>query len=214
MCSPSQTPRPPSPSPAAGALSGAPKRGPVPAGTRPELIPGMRASVLQEAIKGYLSIAYAEKAIPEAAEQRIAAIAQLSPDAPIPTPLLERNDMNPNSFSLRLGQPLYPHMKLAVDVGPDAHGVDAPGDVGGAAGSEGTERGGHALLRVDAHDRHLHAPPGSPDEAWLATVRMSNKEIGEKIEAVWAEAGLPTFKEFLRQQLVAKRAGRGTGGRS
>ena len=64
-----------------------------------------------------------------------------------------------HGFALRLGQPLYPHMKLIVEPAP------APSTM--------------LLLRVDAHDRHLHATPGSPDESWLASIRTSNKELGE-----------------------------------
>ena len=40
------------------------------------------------------------------------------------------------------------------------------------------------LLRVDSHDLHLHAAPGTPDAAWLATIRQSNKELGERIESL------------------------------
>ena len=58
---------------------------------------------------------------------------------------------------------------------------------------------------MDSHDQHLHAPPGSPDAAWLATVRQSNKDLGERIEAAWCAAGLPTFKEYLRLQLEARK---------
>jgi hypothetical protein len=66
--------------------------------------------------------------------------------------------------------------------------------------------GGDCLLRVDAHDRHLHAAENSPDAAWLASIRASNKDLGERIEAAWSAARLPTFKDFLRRQLEARKA--------
>jgi hypothetical protein len=92
-----------------------------------------------------------------------------------------------NAMSLRLGQPKYPHMKLVVEYCGK-----------GAAGSG-------AMFRVDTHDQHLHAPPGSPDEAWLQGIRSSNKEVTERIEAAWMAAGVPTFKGFLRKQLEERK---------
>jgi hypothetical protein len=92
-----------------------------------------------------------------------------------------------NAMALRLGQPMYPHMKLIVEF------------CGGTAGGSGP------MFRVDAHDMHLHAAPGSPDEAWLQSVRASNKEVTERIEAAWMAAGVPTFKGFLRRQLEERK---------
>jgi hypothetical protein len=147
------------------------------------------AHILQRAIDLYLSSAYPGGALPPAAAPRVEPIRALDPSATVPEDLLERDVANSlPSYALRLGQPMYPHMKVVVE--------PAPG--GGAAGY---------LLRVDAHDRHLHAPANSPDAAWLASVRQSNKELSERIEAAWSAAGLPTFKDFLRQQLQARRGG-------
>jgi hypothetical protein len=89
-------------------------------------------------------------------------------------------------------------MKLVLD--------PVPGVAAAAGGGGASCRGRDFLLRVDSHDQHLHAPPGSPDAAWLAAVRQSNKELGERIEAAWCAAGLPTFKEYLRLQLDLKQA--------
>ena len=97
-------------------------------------------------------------------------------------------------YVVRLGQPTYPHMKLVLDPAPAGH----------------TCSGHDFLLRVDAHDRHLHAKAGSPDEAWLAGIRQSNQALVEKIEGAWAAAGLPTFKEFLRRQLEERRKAKGS----
>jgi hypothetical protein len=147
------------------------------------------AHILQRAIDLYLSNAYPGGAVPPAAVPRVEAVRAVDPAAPVPENLLERDIANSlPSYALRLGQPMYPHMKIVVEPAP-----------GGAASGY--------LLRVDAHDRHLHAPANSPDAAWLASVRSSNKELSERIEAAWATAGLPTFKEYLRQQLQARRSG-------
>jgi hypothetical protein len=145
------------------------------------------AGPLQQAIAIYLRLAYENAPIPPAVQQRAAAIAALPTDAAVSPELLEPMPCGTGAgYALRLGQPLYPHMKLVVEPSPCS---DAPG----------------FFFRADAHDRHLHAAPGSPDAAWLASIRASNKALDDKIGAAWADAGLPTFKEFLRQQLAARK---------
>ncbi len=115
---------------------------------------------------------------------RMAKIDNLADDQNVPLDWLEKAqcDSGRNTYSLRLGQPLYPHMKLVLE--------ECPG-------------GGQPLFRADAHDNMLHAPPGSRDEAPLAALRAINKELTERIETAWVAAGLPTFKEYLRAQLSA-----------
>jgi hypothetical protein len=152
------------------------------------------AFILQRAIPLYLQVAYADGAVPEAVQQRVEPISALAGESAVPLNLLEANAANScPSYALRLGQPKYPFMKIVVEPAPRADP---------AATST-------YLLRVDAHDRHLHAPAGSPDAAWLASVRSSNQEIVEKVEAAWSAAGLPTFKDFLRKQLDARKAQKG-----
>ena len=150
----------------------------------------------------YLRVAYPPNAgsgagsVPAAVAGRMRALEGMPEHAAVPLEFLERDDPTSGcSYALRLGQPLYPHMKLVLDPIPES----------AAAALHKRCQGYDFLLRVDAHDRHLHAAPGSPDAAWLAGIRQSNKEIGERIEADWAAAGLPTFKEFLREQLAARR---------
>lgn len=159
------------------------------------------AHMLQQAMELYLQAAY-PSGVPAGVQGRVEAVRGLQGAAEVPlASVLERDPANTvPSYALRLGQPMYPHMKLVID--------PAPADPG---------QGDNALplptddfiLRVDSHDRHLHAPPGSPDAAWLQAVRTSNKELGEKIEAAWGAAGLPTFKEYLRRRLQARK-NRGT----
>jgi hypothetical protein len=158
------------------------------------------ANILQQAIDLYVHLAYpavggGAPTLPPNVETRISPIRALPPTTPVPEPLLEKEtSTGTNGFALRLGQPLYPHMKLIIEPAPQPCGPpphDAPCEM---------------LLRVDTHDRHLHAPPGSPDEAWLASIRASNKQLTEQIEAAWSRAHLPTFKDYLRRQIDAKRA--------
>lgn len=164
------------------------------------------AHILQQAMELYLRAAYPPApaptagaqgdalAIPAAVLHRVQAVRRLPPHEPVPLDVLEHDPADTTaSFVLRLGQPMYPHMKLVLDPAP----VDRPG--GSAPATQ------DFILRVDAHDRHLHAPPGSPDAAWLAAIRTSNKELGERIEAAWGAAGLPTFKEYLRRRLQERK---------
>ena len=147
------------------------------------------AHILQQAIELYLRNAYPSGNVPAPAQTRAKPIQELSPSENVPEKMLEsETGATMHGFALRLGQPLYPHMKLIIEPAP------APSTM--------------LLLRVDAHDRHLHAAPGTPDESWLASIRASNKELGERIEAAWSKNGLPTFKDFLRSQLAARKAQR------
>lgn len=161
------------------------------------------AHVLQQAIELYLRAAYstgggqgAGTGVPAGTQARVAPIMALGASENVPEGLLEpESGVSTDGYALRLGQPLYPHMKLIVE--------PAPVTAGGAVPAADVPA---ILLRVDAHDRHLHAAPGSPDAAWLTSIRASNKELTEAIETAWAKAGLPTFKEYLRKQLEARRA--------
>lgn len=150
----------------------------------------MVAHTLQQALRIYLQFAYPGGHYPPAALSKIDAITSLDPSADVPLNLFETDCANSvKSYAIRLGQPLYPHMKLVLD----------PIPVAGGGTSEDS-----FLLRVDTHDRHLHAAPGSPDAAWLTSIRASNKDLTEKIERAWREADLPTFKSFLKKQLEAQ----------
>jgi hypothetical protein len=147
------------------------------------------AHILQQAMDIFLRAAY-PAGLPAAVSERLDRIRAL-PAGDVPAEFFERDVPGAaGSLALRLGQPVYPFMKLVLD--------PVPGNAASCLGQD-------FLLRVDAHDQHLHAPSNSPDAAWLATVRQSNKELGERIEAAWTAAGLPTFKEYLRIQLEARK---------
>jgi hypothetical protein len=147
------------------------------------------AHIFLQAMDLYLKSAYPSGPPADVAAKTAPFRAQPA-DAQLAADLFEGNVANASgAMALRLGQPMYPHMKLVLD----------PVPAGGHC------QGCNFLLRVDAHDLHLHATPGTPDAAWLAAIRQSNKELEERIEAAWAAAGLPTFKEYLRKQLQARK---------
>lgn len=107
--------------------------------------------------------------------------------APLSGPKTPANDP-PVRFALRLGNTIYPHMKLVIDRSPD-----------GAA----------YLLRADTHDAHCAPRPGSRESAAFAELARQNGRISEAIESAWEEQGLPTFKKFLRDDLERRRAAQG-----
>lgn len=91
----------------------------------------------------------------------------------------------PIRYGLRLGNLSYPHMKLMVERSPDGHGY---------------------LLRADTHDAHIQPRPGSREQAAFAGLMRENRAVADAIEARWEQAGLPTFKKFLRDDLERRRA--------
>ena len=142
---------------------------------------------LTQAVELYLAVAYPNGA-PAGPRQKLEALVAMPAGATVPEHFFEpAPGLAGEAKALRLGQPLYPHMKLIVE----------------RCGDSTCDSG--AMLRVDTHDKHLHAPPGSPDAEWLQKLRDSNKALTEKIEGAWMAAGLPTFKGFLRAQLEARK---------
>lgn len=91
----------------------------------------------------------------------------------------------PRSFSLRLGNQHYPHMKLRL--------IRPPGEE-------------QFLFAVDAHDAALLAHARASDVAAVRELNRRNAELVRQITAAWTEANLPTERTYLRQKI---RAGRG-----
>lgn len=99
----------------------------------------------------------------------------------------ERNDsVNPSRLALRLGNALYPHMKIVIELAPD---------------------GKTTLFRADTHDRHCCPPAGSKEHAAFTELMENNQKIAQAIEAAWAVENIPTFKTFLRDDLARRKAG-------
>lgn len=99
----------------------------------------------------------------------------------------EPRDTGPR-FLLRLGNPFYPHMKLAIEPSPG---------------------GDRYLYRADTHDRHICPKPDSPEYAMFSQLMENNQRLAETIEAGWEQSGLPTFKSYLREDLQRRRAALG-----
>lgn len=87
-------------------------------------------------------------------------------------------------FSMRLGNRHYPHMKLRIEPSPD---------------------GTRYLFRADSHDRHVCPPPESAEHDAFRSLMEKNQHAVESVEAAWADAGVPTFKTYLREDLARRR---------
>jgi len=96
------------------------------------------------------------------------------------------NESPPQKYNLRLGNPFYPHMKLVIEPTPDALGY---------------------MFRADTHDKHIRPAPGSKEYAMFAELMAHNQKLAEQIESAWEQAGLPTFKQYLRNDLARRAAG-------
>jgi hypothetical protein len=83
-------------------------------------------------------------------------------------------------YTLRLGNPFYPHMKLAIEPSP---------------------AGDRYLYRADTHDRHICPKPDSPEYAAFTALMEKNQTMASAIETAWERADVPTFKAYLREDL-------------
>ena len=104
-------------------------------------------------------------------------VTERAPDAD--TPLVEVR-----SFALRIGNAIYPNMKLRISRVPNGNGF---------------------VFHVDAHDAMLKAPAGSPDAACLEELKAHNAIISRAIHAAWEAAGLLTERRYLRNAIDACR---------
>jgi len=91
----------------------------------------------------------------------------------------------PERYYIRFGNKQYPHMKLSVELLPN---------------------GDRYVYRVDTHDRHCCPAPDAREYNEFRQLMESNQKLAEKIEAAWDEAGLPTFKGYLREDLKKRQA--------
>jgi hypothetical protein len=76
-------------------------------------------------------------------------------------------------------------MKLAIDPRPDGKGF---------------------LFRADTHDRHACPPPESKEYPLFCALMEKNQRLSQQIESAWADAGLTTFKTYLRDDLARRQA--------
>lgn len=139
--------------------------------------------MLREAVSIYLAGAYPQGAPPAA--ERFMPPPQGRPGEWLMSDLIERTPpgaalADVRSFALRIGNELYPHMKLRLSRIP-AHGV--------------------YVLTVDSHDTILQAPPGSDDEAELMSLKRHNAAVAAAVAGAMDAAGLPTERNFLRERI-------------
>jgi hypothetical protein len=142
------------------------------------------AGQIRLAIKIFLRHAYSEGQVPP----RIAALLPEGDFDPARYLMSDRVERTPpdaplervRSFALRLGNALYPHMKLRLSRPPNADTL---------------------VLSVDSHDAFLSAPPDSPDYEELERLKRRNSAIASAVAAEWDQAHLPTEKDYLRMKI-------------
>jgi hypothetical protein len=139
------------------------------------------------AVDVYLDVAYAKSAPPTTVKSRVDELRGASLSAFYDSSSLERDCVEgpPQKFSLRLGNHFYPHMKLVIEAAPGA--------------------GGH-IFRADTHDKHIRPSPQSSEYQMFRQLMEKNQRLSEAIESEWERAGLPTFKQFLRDDLARRAA--------
>ncbi|HMD53241.1 MAG TPA: hypothetical protein VKJ65_01665 [Phycisphaerae bacterium] len=142
------------------------------------------AGELKRAIDIYIRLAYSGVAVPDFVTARMKPILAAPAEAPANPSWFEVAQKEDRSvYRLRLGQKAYPHMKLTLEETPDA---------------------GSFLFSADAHDSHLYAPTGSPDEQGLMELRKNNAQLVTQIESAWTQENIPTFRGYLRRSLAKK----------
>jgi hypothetical protein len=142
-----------------------------------------------EAIETYLAIAYAG-APPTAVRKRLDLMRAAGHDPLVTCSAIEHDPKDapadadgPQRYSLRLGNRIYPHMKLVVDCRQSSAGC---------------------IFRADTHDAHCRPPAGSREAAMYQQLVDANREIATAIEHAWEAKGIPTFKTFLKQDLARR----------
>ena len=136
------------------------------------------------AIEVYLSHAYVDAQPSTSVRARIDALRGIDESGFFAAPQLERDPKEaPRKFSLRLGNHFYPHMKLVIESTPDGQSF---------------------MFRADTHDKHIRPAPASKEYAMFCELMENNQKLAEAIEQAWEESGLPTFKQYLRQDLARR----------
>jgi hypothetical protein len=148
-------------------------------------------AVVFQAIDIYLHHAYAPGIPPKVVQARVEQLRRTDPAEMFACSVVEHDRKNPRPRHLiRLGNRFYPHMKLCIEERPDRRGF---------------------LFRADTHDRHVRPAEGSKDAALFRQVVEQNAAISQAIEQAWAQAGIPTFRTYLKEDL-ARRATAAKGG--
>ncbi len=97
---------------------------------------------------------------------------------------------NVRSFALRIGNSIYPHMKIRLSHPP---------------------REKVFLFSVDSHDVFLHAELGSKEHEMLEELKTHNSSVVTAVVEAWENAGLPTERGYLRGKINKARSKREKG---
>jgi hypothetical protein len=132
------------------------------------------------AVDLYLNHAYADAPLPRRVAGVLSQLRQpADADAPHPLELpIWEHDANhpPVRYSLRLGNRVYPHMKLSLERRPDGLGY---------------------VFRVDGHDEVVRQSPAGRRCEEFREIVEADTAIAAAIEDAWDKAGLATIKSFL-----------------
>lgn len=159
-------------------------------------MPALPSPLLRQACRLFLELAYPDgpQSIPERrrayldlpADERIGDFVPPAPAAAGIAKEIYRDSGDPCGFEFRLGSNHFPHLKLRL---------------------QEVEHNGQAcwVFMVDTHDafskESRFPPPDHPDaERWLALQGL-NRELKERIEAVFEQHGLTTVNALLRGDL-------------
>jgi hypothetical protein len=140
-----------------------------------------------KAVDTYIKVAYEDAAPPLTVQSQLAVLRSWKGPFFRSPVIASDGGHPPKRYSIRLGNRYYPHLKLAIERSPDGQGY---------------------LFRADTHDAHCCPPVGHPEHPAFRKMMEQNQEIASKVEAALAEAGLPTFKTYLQQDLARRQAAR------
>jgi hypothetical protein len=142
------------------------------------------AALVRRAIDVYVGVVYPDGP-PVTVRSMLAVLRSFAGDfLETPTFIRDGNDP-PRKYSLRLGNRVYPHMKLVCELSPDAK---------------------QFLFRADAHDVHCCPPPDSPEYAPFRQLMETNQQVVTEVEKAWADEGIPTLKTYLLDDLAKRKS--------
>lgn len=148
---------------------------------------------VRQAVLLYVQCAYGPSQSPQA--QKLVPPEQFETRDFLMSALVERDPSNApleqvRSFVLRLGNPVYPHMKLRISRPP---------------------RSEEFVFSVDSHDAFLSAKPGTADYDMLEQLKKHNAALAETILGAWEAQDLPTERSYLRRKLQQAREQKSNG---
>jgi len=145
---------------------------------------GLTTETFFRAVRTYMGFAYESAEVPEIVRNRLVWPNTDSVSKLLECPQFERGNVSVTKspvFALRLGNSLYPHMKLQLQPWPTSVGY---------------------MLSVNTHDQIAGLDSAAPDVAAFRVLQLENQRIKEAIEQAWEEQGLPTFLRYLKDYIA------------